>query len=258
MTTGQPGRSPAFPDHFSRDPAAYSRFRPRYPGELFRWIAALPDRRRRAWDCGTGSGQAATPLAEHFALVVGSDGSMGQLRSAERVPHVAYCGAVGEAAPIRSGTIDLVTVAQALHWLDVPRFLTEVGRVLAPGGALAVWSYGIVEVESPIGETVLRFYSETVGPCWPMERKLVEEGYRSTALPIDEVATPPFAMEAALTLEELLGYIRTWSAVGRYLRAHGTDPVEALAAELGPLWGDRARARLVRWPLVVRAGRWRG
>jgi SAM-dependent methyltransferase len=256
--TDQAGSRPGFADHFSRDPVAYAKFRPRYPETLFTWLATLPDSRRRAWDCATGSGQAAVPLSRHFDLVLASDASLGQLRSAERAPRVRYFAGLGESSPLPTRSIDLVTVAQAMHWLDPARFTAEAGRVLTPGGVLAVWGYGMLRMEGPVGETMARFYTETVGPYWPPERAIVEEGFRSVSLPIHEATPPPLAMEAELTLDALSGYVRTWSAVGRYLTAQSRDPVAELVEDLRPIWGPPEQTRLVRWPLTIRAGRWAG
>ena len=64
---------PPFADHFSGVAADYARSRPRYNDDLFAWLATLPARRERAWDVGTGSGQAALGLARHFTAVVASD-----------------------------------------------------------------------------------------------------------------------------------------------------------------------------------------
>lgn len=255
--TDEAGSRAGFADHFSRDPAAYAKFRPRYPDALFGWLATLPQYRCHAWDCATGNGQAAVPLSQHFDLVFASDASRGQLGSAQRAPRVRYFAGLGESSPLRSRSIDLVTVAQAMHWLDATKFTAEAGRVLAPGGALAVWAYGRLRMDGPVGRVMTRFYTETVGPYWPPERAIVEEGFRSVSLPIHEAIPPPLAMDAELTLDGLAGYVRTWSAVGRYLTAQARDPVAELVEELGPIWGSPDKARLVRWPLAIRAGRWR-
>lgn len=249
--------APRFRDHFSRDPGAYARFRPRYPAALFEWLAGLVPDRRTAWDCATGSGQAATMLAAHFPLVIASDASRVQVHAAERAPRVYYAVALGEASPLAGARVDLVTVAQALHWLDRPRLYDEVDRVLAPGGAFAVWCYGLLGATPAIDRVLTRFYEDVVGAWWPPERRLVETGYRNVEIPIEEVAAPRFAIAAELTLPDLLGYVRTWSAVGRFIAEKGFDPVDPLAAELAPLWGEPRIARSVVWPLSVRAGRWR-
>jgi methyltransferase family protein len=250
-------RAFGFQDLFSRDSAGYAKFRPRYPVALFDWLAGLPAARRIAWDCATGSGQAATLLAERFDLVVGSDASVAQLLVASRAPRVGYFASLAESSALAAGRVDLVTVAQALHWLELPRFYAEVDRVTAPGAALAIWGYATLTAAPRIQAAIRRFHDETVGPYWPTERKLVETGYRSFQIPIREVVAPRFAIEARLTLSALLGYLRTWSAVGNYLSAKGHDPVTALEPELAAAWGDPTVPQPIVWPLFVRAGRWR-
>lgn len=250
--------SPGFQDHFSRDSANYARFRPHYPARLFGWLAELAFARRLAWDCATGNGQAALGLASHFRYVIGSDGSRTQLAAASRAANVGYVTALGEATALAAGRVDLIAVAQAFHWLDLPRFFAEIDRVANPRGAiLAIWGYGLLGAEPAIEALIHRFHNDTLGPYWPAARKLVEEGYRSVEIPMREVAAPDFSIEAELELPALLGYLRTWSAVGKYLEIRGADPVAALESELRASWGDPRAARRIRWPLFVRAGKWR-
>jgi SAM-dependent methyltransferase len=246
----------AFADHFSGQAAGYAEFRPRYPDALFEAIAAACRFRDRAWDCATGTGQAAGPLAAHFDAVVATDASRGQI--AEATPHdrVRYGVARGEAAPLRDGSAGLVTIAQALHWLDLPVFYAEVRRVLRPGGLLVAWTYGRQRVDDgAIDRAVGDFYECVIGPYWPPERRWVETGYRTLRFPFEEVPLDPPPMSADWTLPQLLGYIGTWSAVARYRTAAGRDPLAKLADRLLPLWGATDRIRRVEWPLSVRAGR---
>ena len=249
---------PRFRDLFSRDSTSYARFRPRYPSALFEWLAALPERRALAWDCGTGSGQAAVPLTSHFDRVVGTDASMAQLRAAARAPGLSYLACPAEQTALRGGMVDLVTVAQAFHWLDHERFFAEVGRVIGPGGALAVIGYARISADPEVERAVHRFQDETVGPWWPPERKLVDARYRGIGIPIQELPDPGFRIQAELELAELLGYVGTWSAVELYRERLGRDPVPALKAELEPVWGDPGQPRPISWPLFVRAGKWAG
>jgi SAM-dependent methyltransferase len=246
-----------FRDLFSRDSAAYAKFRPRYPPALFGWLATLPSQRRTAWDCATGNGQAATLLLPHFHRVIGTDASVAQLRAAEQLGRVSYVACLAEQAGLASHSVDLVTVAQALHWLDRERFYSEVDRVIAPGGALAVFAYARLRTEPSIQAAVHHFQDATVGEYWPPERELVESGFSDVVIPVEEVEPPAFSIEADLTLSGLLGYVGTWSAVSRYRSAHGSDPMPRLAKELHRLWGDPNEPRRIEWPLVVRAGRWR-
>ena len=242
-----------FKDHFSRDSAAYAEYRPRYPTELFAWLASVSPACALAWDVGTGNGQAALALAEHFARVIASDPSERQISHATPHPRVEY-RAGGETAGVESGSADLVTVAQALHWFDRPQFWTEVKRVLRPGGVIAVWCYELQHVSPEVDEVINRFYRVTVGRYWTPDRKLVEDGYRSIEFPFEELAVPVFAMSTEWTLKQEVGYLGTWSAVGRYRDKVGFDPLVLVQPELERVWPSN-QVRRVSWPLSVRAGR---
>lgn len=245
----------SFKDHFSGHANAYAQYRPDYPAELFAYLATLTPRREVALDCATGSGQAAVGLAEHFALVVASDGSVSQLQNAERHPHVAYVGNLAEQPALRDGTVDLVVAAQAAHWFDHERFYAEVKRVLRADGALALWTYGLAFVEPRVDAIVRHFYDDVVGSYWPPERRWVESAYRDLPFPLQEVTAPSFQLNLEWDLDSLIGYIGTWSAVQRYKRATGEDPLPALRAEIAPCWPVPMEAKRVTWPLHLRVGR---
>jgi SAM-dependent methyltransferase len=245
-----------FADHFSRLSTRYAAFRPRYPEELFDAIAAAATHRGRLWDCATGSGQAAVPLAARFETVVASDASPQQLRSAMPHPRVRYFVALAEFVPVRERWADVVTVAQALHWLDLPAFYAEVRRVLAPGGLFVAWTYGAQQTGDDATDAVIEdFYGRVVGPYWAPERRWVETGYTSLDFPFEEVSITSPPMTTHWTLGQLLGYISTWSAVAKCREVTGLDPLPELEARLEPLWGDTGRPRLVEWPVAVRGGR---
>lgn len=242
-----------FRDHFSTIAGEYAQYRPTYPDALFAWLADLTPDRRLAWDGASGSGQSGRGLEPYFEQVIATDASLAQLSAAEPVPRVHRAAALSEAAPLRSGSIALATTAQALHWLDIPRYFAEVRRVLIPGGAIAAWGYSLARIGPGIDEEVDRFYSDVVGPYWPPQRRIIEDGYRSIPFPFAEIEPPPFEMTAAMTLDAFAGYLGTWSATIRYRRAEGTDPVPPLVAQIEAEWGDETRT--VRWPLVMRVGR---
>lgn len=245
-----------FADHFSTIARAYAAARPSYPDALFAYLASLAPAGRRAWDCAAGNGQATRHLALHFAEVVGTDASAAQIAEAPAQPGIVYRVAPAEASGIDSASVDLITVAQALHWLDLPAFYREARRVLVSAGVLAVWCYGLQRVDDAgIDRLLQRFYGETVGPYWPPERRLVEEGYRTVPFPFDELPARSFEMAHDWALDELLAYLRTWSATNRFIAGRGYDPVPPLAADLAPLWGSAEASRRVRWPLSLRVGR---
>lgn len=254
MTTDSSAAS--FKDHFSGVARGYAGFRPRYPAALFSYLAGITADHRLAWDCACGSGQATGGLVPHFARVIGTDASAAQVANTEPHPNVEYRVAPAEASGLADGSVGLVTVAQALHWLDLDRFYPEVRRVLAPGGALAAWTYWRVTADDPaVTALVDEFYRTPVGPYWPPERKLVEQGYRAIPFPFTELAAPAFEVTADWDLPELLGYVRTWSATTRYVAARGEDPVLAFAPRVAERWGDPARRRRMTWALGLRVGR---
>jgi len=244
----------AFTDHFAFAAQSYASYRPRYPGALFDWLASFTPAHTRAWDCATGSGQAAVALAERYDEVIATDASIAQLDSADKSPGVSYLAMTAEQGALAARSVDLVTVAQALHWLDLPAFFTETDRVLRPGGALAVWSYGLLSIDPVIDALMRHFYVGILGPYWPSARALVDTGYAGIALPYPEVAPPELSMEAMWTLTQLGGFLSTWSAVGRYRKELGADPLPELMGRVAAVWSG-GESRRVRWPLVVRLAR---
>lgn len=248
MSTG------VFKDHFSGHAADYREFRPVYPPELFAFLASVAPGRRLAWDCGTGNGQAAVSLAEHFERVLASDASSEQIRQAEPHPRVEYVVAPAEHAPLSDATVDLVMVTQALHWFDFDRFYAEVRRVCRPGGVFAATCYHSPSV-GPEVDTVLHHWEATVGPHWPPERVWVDAGYRTIPFPFEELAASRFELTLRSDLPRFLGYLSTWSATKQYIKATGSDPVTEFRPAFATTWGDPATVRTVRWEFALRVGR---
>lgn len=247
---------PQFKDHFSTLARSYAQFRPSYPPALFEYLASLCAVKERAWDCACGSGQATLSIAQHFKYVDASDASAEQVVSAPLHPRVQYRVASAEHSELESQSVDMVTVAQSLHWFDIKAFYVEVDRVLKPGGILAVWTYNVQSLEDlALNEIVRRFYSDTVGPYWPAERRWVETGYRDLPFPFEEIATPAFEMREQWSLPHLLGYLSSWSATSRYIAANGVDPIAQLGEELEAVWDDPQLTQLIRWPLALRVSR---
>lgn len=244
-----------FKDHFSTQAADYAQYRPHYPAELFEYLAAIAPAKKVAWDCGTGNGQAAVGLAQHFDLVIATDPSEKQIRHA--VPHekVKYIVAPAEKTDIASQSVDLIMVAQALHWFAHEKFYAEVRRVAPPGGIIAVSLYNLLYAEPKITDIVNEFYFDIVGPYWPPERKHIEAEYRTIPFPFAEIKPPPFRLEKHWRLDELLGYLNTWSATQRFMAQHGANPLEKIADRLSSLWGDPESPKRIAWPLHLRIGK---
>lgn len=245
-----------FSDHFGQVAGQYADFRPRYPDELFDWLAAQCMGDELAWDCGCGNGQASVALAKHFAHVRATDASREQILHAQLSHGVEYDVAAADNSGLPDRSVDLITVAQALHWFELSSFYDEVRRVGKRGAVIAAWTYGINEVDgAEVNAAVQHFYHQVVGPYWPPERHHVETGYRELDFPFERIDAPEFSMAQQWPLAQLLGYFRSWSATARYKAAHGHDPVDVLEQQLRPLWGDPAATRAIRWPLSIVAGR---
>jgi ubiquinone/menaquinone biosynthesis C-methylase UbiE len=179
-------------DYFSGCSSQYAAFRPRYPRTLFAWLASVVPAHQRVWDCACGNGQASVDLAEHFQEIYGTDLSAEQIAHAEAHPRINYRVGLAEASGLPDDFVDLVTVAQALHW---DRFYAEARRVARAGAMLAVWCYGVCEIPAARGNAELQhFYSSIVGPYWMPERYLVESGYSTVPFPVPEIQTPALAM----------------------------------------------------------------
>ncbi|MBX7104283.1 MAG: class I SAM-dependent methyltransferase [Gemmataceae bacterium] len=247
-----------FHDHFSGHAADYRQYRPGYPPELFSWLAGLAPARDLAWDCATGNGQAATALAPLFRQVVATDASAEQIALAEPVKNVRYAVAPAERSPLNDRSVNLITVAQALHWLNHEQFFAEARRVAGSGGIMAAWAYDLHRVAPEIDRVLDRFQSEFVGSYWPYERGHVAAGYATIPWPFEAVPAPVFDMVCEWDLGDMLAYMSTWSATKRFVAARQCDPIEQLHAEFARAWGDPETVRPVRWTLHVRVGKMPG
>jgi SAM-dependent methyltransferase len=245
---------PDFKDLFSRQAAQYARYRPTYPPLLFQYLASLVDGHDLAWDCGTGNGQAARLLTPHFERVLATDPSAKQISAAIRAPKIEYRVGSAESPTIAEKSVDLITVAQAFHWFRQDEFFAEARRVLKPGGVLSFWCYGLCQVSPEIDAVVFQLYQEELGEYWEPERKLVKEGYRSVKLPFQEISAPAFDIIAAWGLEDLVGYLSTWSALQSFIQKNRWNPLEAIFPRLQAAWGEAA-TRPIRWELGLRVGR---
>jgi len=188
-----------------------------------------------------------------FDRVIATDASATQIGNTQSLERVDYRVAPAENSGIDSETIDLIMVAQALHWFDLDRFYAEARRVLNPDGILAASAYNLLHVEPAIDEVINRYYYDVIGPFWPAERKLVEH-LADFPFPFREIEPPKFEMTAQWNLDHLLGYLQTWSSTQRFIAAKGTDPLNQIRDELHRVWENSGQTRRVTWPLIVRIG----
>ncbi|MFZ2447048.1 MAG: class I SAM-dependent methyltransferase [Syntrophobacteraceae bacterium] len=244
-----------FKDHFTKSASRYRKYRPHYPENLFRFLASVSPDRKAAWDCATGSGQAAGGIARYFERVFATDASAGQVRNAERTPGVDYLVSLAESAAFKDASIDLAISAQAAHWFDLDLFYSEAQRVVKPGGIVSIWCYSLFRINPSIDRVIDALYSDILGPYWPAERKLIDEHYVPMYFPFPEFPAPAFEMEASWGLAHLIGYLGTWSSVNRFREARGLDPITLVHEEISRAWGEPEAARRVVWPIHMRIGR---
>lgn len=245
--------SMSFKDQFSAHADTYAAARPNYPDELFEFLSEQCVGHDLAWDCATGNGQAAVSLAPFFKRVIASDASAAQIQQARSISNVEYQLRLAETAFLEPASCDLVVTAQALHWFDIDAFFRNAENCLKTKGVLAVWCYGLHWINDAVDKVVYRLYEEILSDFWPPERRLVESLYADIQLPFEKKFEQKFPMSQQWTLQQLCGYITSWSALQRYMEKHGDNPLQLIYGDLVAAWGtDLDKKLTVNWPLKVK------
>jgi SAM-dependent methyltransferase len=241
-------------DYFSTQAKTYADFRPTYPASIYEFLLQHIPERGTAWDCATGNGQVANQLSGYFDKVYATDISQQQLEHATRKKNIFYSISPAEKTSFPDNQFDLITVGQALHWFDRNRFYEEVRRVAKPGGLLAVWGYALLSIEPAIDNRIMYFYNHVVGPYWDSARKLLEDEYTTISFPFEEIICPPFSIEVEWTIDQLAGYLSSWSSTQKYIQLKGQDAVTPFIQTLAEDWGP-AQKKLVSFPVFCRLGK---
>lgn len=245
-----------YTNHFGVGSREYLRFRPDYPEKLFVYLSSLLDTHDVAWDCGTGNGQAALSLSAFFNEVIATDTNPSQLREAPKTSNIHYYPWPAEKTHLEKASVDLITIAQALHWFDFTRFYNEAKRVLKPNGVIAAWCYSLCSISSKIDPIVKDLYFKILGDeYWPKERLFIDTHYETIPFPFHKLHPPHFHIEKKITFEELLGYLNTWSAVKEYKKRNSHDPIQLIYPELMNAWGDMAVKETIQWPIHLLVGK---
>ena len=240
-------------DNFSRQSDVYAKYRPGYPVELFDFIVEQVKNRESAWDCATGNGQSAKQLSRYFKKVFATDISQNQIDNAVQAENIVYSIQPAEETAFPENSFDLVTVSQALHWLQFEKFYKEVKRVGRPGSWIAVWMYGLLKISPAIDRLIEEHHFGTLALYWDYERKYVDEHYTTISFPFEEIDCPRFSIQLEWTMAELEGYLLTWSALQKFISANRFNPVEELMNKIEPLWSNKTM-RII-FPLYMRMGK---
>jgi hypothetical protein len=242
-------------DHFSGVARSYTQHRPVYPRRPMSVLAERAPGRPLAVHCGCGSGQLSVPLAAAFRRVIGVDASAAQIDHAAHALNVQYRVAPAERTGLPGHCADLIVAAQAVRWFDLAGFWAEVDCVARPGALVALIGYGCISVTGAVGDVLADFHDRIVYPYWPAGCRLVLEGYRSIDFPYPGVAAPRIEMTASWSLDQVVGYLATWSSVARADRVTGEPILADVADRLTGLWEDSRTTTTVHWPLFIRLGR---
>ena len=245
----------SFEDHFSKSAETYAQYRPHYPPALFAYLAEQVQEHGLAWDCATGSGQAARDLVARFDRVIATDASAEQVSRAEPHDRIAYRVEPAEQTSLAARSVDLVTVAVAVHWFDFERFYQEARRVLKPDGVIAVWTYHRPQISPELDSLIAALEVEILGDFWPERIHYLQEHYQTLPFPFEELSPPAFTIQAEWNLDQMLGFLNSWSAVRRYQEQRAIHPLRMIWTDFLAAWGESGQPRLIRWPLYLRVGR---
>lgn len=253
---------------FDKQAEIYQDARPTYPKEWYLMLADHTPLHSIAWDVGTGNGQAAVGVAEYYDQVIATDVSEAQLKHALQHPRVKYLQTPlslsnDELLTMLGGedSIDLVTVAQAVHWFDLPSFYSLVTRLLRkPGGVLAVWTYNDIVVSSTFDPIMKRFHDTTL-PFWNPKIQYVFDGYKTLPFPFESIGLgsegkpTPLDIPKELSFDMFLGMLRSWSAVTT-AKEQGVDLLnEGMVKEFENAWGGTKLVRSVTYKAFLLAGK---
>jgi SAM-dependent methyltransferase len=233
----------------------YAQSRPRYPEELFTYLASLVTQHDVAWDCATGNGQAAISLTNRFKKIIATDISSEQIKNAIKHKQIEYKVCEAENSFLDGRSINLVTVASALHWLNLDSFYNEVKRVLKAGGVLAVWTYHIGYIEPPFDQLFFHFYKDVLSEYFVKGAKLVDDKYSEIKLPGTPIDGKEYFMSANWNPNNMLSFIGSWSGTQQYMKIKGKNPVDLISAELKQIWGNPEKIHTLHWPLFIRISR---
>jgi ubiquinone/menaquinone biosynthesis C-methylase UbiE len=222
---------------FSKQAYYYAAYRPVYPEEMYRFIFGHLNRKQFAWDCGTGSGQVAGYLADHFDTVHASDINAEQLKHAVQRKNIEYANVPAEKTGYPDRMFDLITVAQAIHWFDFDAFYREVRRTAKRDALLAVIGYGMLECGSEIDSVIRQLYEDAFGSYYSGCRKYIDEEYRTIPFPFDEIPSPRFSITVHWTTDQLEGFFNSWSAIQKFKEEHDTNPAEKALKKIRSIRG---------------------
>lgn len=232
----------------------YLKFRPVYPDSLVSYIGSLKPADSTVWDCGTGNGQLAFLLSDHYKIIYASDISEVQINHAKQKQNIKYKVTTAENSGFEDAFFDLITIAQAIHWFDFDLFYSEVRRVSRTGALICICGYGNIETKDESMPIINHLYSETLNGYWDVQRKYIDESYKTIPFPFDELVVPEFEMKFEWSIDQLCGYLGTWSGLIKFSKETGENPIHEVYNKLTQLFSPDYKIK-VRFPILLRVGK---
>ena len=220
----------------------YSKFRPIYPQKILDIISGFISRNGGGFgvavDVACGSGQSTFYLSSRFQNCFGFDISEAQVECAQQkhrelnVRNVSFKVANAASLPLENASVDLVSCAQAWHWMDPDQLYHEADRVLKPKGCLAVYGYGNCRLlNQECNRLVSHFYSSTLKGFWNDRRRHIDQLYQEVSLPYQNSERHDLdsGISSSMKLPHFIGYVSSWSGYQNYCdRNPGNSVLEDL------------------------------
>ena len=214
----------------------YSKYRPTYPQTVVKaitsYVTIVGGSLGLALDVACGSGQSTFYLKDTFKQIIGVDISKAQVEEAKRkcttqkIDNILFRLGNGTELPIESDSVDVVTIAQALHWLDRDKFFAECKRVLKHKGCLVAYGYGnVCLVNEQCNTLVSNFYRNTLQGCWHDARSHIDDEFHGIHLPFSNTKRVDMRMSYESSLEAFIGYVSSWSGYQKYCEDHPDNVV---------------------------------
>lgn len=242
-------------DLFSEKSDLYALARPKYPQELYEFLASCITHSDKVWDCATGNGQAAIALAEIFNEVQATDLSEQQIVHAIPNENITYSVLSAEHTTFPDNYFDAITVAQAIHWFDFEKYWPEALRVLKKGGVFAAWGYDWCKISPEVDATINTNIMKVIEPYWAKQNQLVWGGYADIYFPFEKIPTPKIAMKQYWNSSQLLTYIHTWSATRQCMLKEGPEFFEQAIKKIEAAWGDPDEVKEINMNFHIYVGR---
>jgi ubiquinone/menaquinone biosynthesis C-methylase UbiE len=187
-------------------------------------------------DIGCGTGLASAPLVENGYNVTGVDPSQPMLDVAkEQLPSGTWINGRAESLPFKDGSFDVALSAQAMHHADLAQAISEVKRVLHPGGIVAIWWKGL------LGDDPVRLLRDSVSRDLGIEpppltwrgsfREFYSAGFAHTQLRVVPWAT-------VTTLKRFLAYERSRKIMHDTYGSHAGEYLARLEQRLRETFGE--------------------